>query len=384
MDQIIDAIPIRHNLVSSVMFMGVVLGFFLSGVIFIRAKKQSPIILFGWSLLIQSIVCLDTYLCYTGLIKYTPHINDCTEPLVLLIPVSIYFFLYGLIERKPIRFRKQGWHFLLPLFYAVSQVNYYLSPISVKANAYLGAYYDTLPKAQIPDDFDYGYLWIKDEFRWLILFTFLLYSLLSFRLIFKRRNAFGKATKNIRIDKYIFSRNAIYFFIFFLILIYVVYINHEDDSGDHYIVMGQTAITLVTLFFILSESRFFENSWIADKYETFTSEAVTGNDIESFVVNESYFLSSHVSLKSLAQELGTSPNAISKSINVDFGVNFNDYINKKRVVVAKGRLLNNEYANLTIEAIGESVGFKSKSAFYSAFRKHADVSPSQYVKENLR
>ncbi|MEL6485036.1 MAG: hypothetical protein AAFP96_09350, partial [Bacteroidota bacterium] len=66
---LIDAIPIRHNSVSSLMFLGVVLGFFLSLVIFLRSTKDSPIRLFGWALFTQSVVCLDTYLCYTGMIK---------------------------------------------------------------------------------------------------------------------------------------------------------------------------------------------------------------------------------------------------------------------------------------------------------------------------
>ncbi|NKI31612.1 helix-turn-helix domain-containing protein [Croceivirga thetidis] len=383
LEQLIEQIPIRHNFISTIMFMGVFLGFFLSMVIFIRAKKNSPVRLFGWALLVQSLVCLDTYCCYTGLIKNVLQLNDSTEPLVLLIPTTIYFFMYSLLERKPILFRTHWWHFILPIGYLISQIGYYLSPLSVKLNAYLGAYYQDLTFAQTPDDYNYGYHVIKDEFRWLILFNFLLYLYLSIRLVIKKSKASGKPTKFIRVDKYVFSRNTILVFIVFFVLLFFVYASYEDDGGDHFIVMGQCMVTLVTLFFILSESRFFENSWIAEKYETLTSGEIELDKIEQALLKDNYFLSSTLSLKSLAIELNIGPNTLSKTINSEFGMNFNDYINKKRIAEAKERLVSKEYDHLTIEAIGNSVGFNSKSAFYTAFKRHANTSPSAFVKEHV-
>ncbi|MDF0715182.1 hypothetical protein PY092_03385 [Muricauda sp. 334s03] len=95
---IFDQIPIRHDLSSHIMLLGIVQGFFLAFVIFLRAKRKSAINLFGWSLLVQCLVFLDVYLCYTGLMKYMIHFNDSTEFLVLLITPTLYFFLYTLLE----------------------------------------------------------------------------------------------------------------------------------------------------------------------------------------------------------------------------------------------------------------------------------------------
>ena len=61
-------------------------------------------------------------------------------------------------------------------------------------------------------------------------------------------------------------------------------------------------------------------------------------------------------------------------------MNFNDFINQYRVEEAKIRLVDPEYSNLTVAAIGNSVGFTSKSAFYSAFKKHTQLSPSAFIK----
>jgi AraC-like DNA-binding protein len=141
-------------------------------------------------------------------------------------------------------------------------------------------------------------------------------------------------------------------------------------------------VTVVTLFFILSESRFFENSWIAEKYETLTADEIDLRTIELALDENQFYLSKDLSLKSLATILGISQNALSKTINSTSGMNFNDFVNQKRVNEAKKRLLSKDFEHLTIEAIGNSVGFNSKSAFYAAFKKNTNSSPSAFLKEN--
>ena len=54
------------------------------------------------------------------------------------------------------------------------------------------------------------------------------------------------------------------------------------------------------------------------------------------------------------------------------------YINHFRINSAKELLKNAEYEHYTIEAIGGMSGFKSKSAFNSAFKKITGYTPSEY------
>ncbi len=381
LQHIIDQIPIKHNLISSFMFLGIAQAYFLTLVIFLRSKANSPIRLFGWSLLFQAIVCTDTYLCYTGLMKYTLHWNDSTEFLVLLIAPSIYFFTYALLERKPIRLKKHWPHLLLPIVYLVSQIGYFLNPLSVKLNAYLDAYHPNMPMVQVPGHITYHYQTIKDEFRWLILFSFAFYLGLSIRLVLKSRKNKKVSTKQIRVDKYAFTRNTLIFLVVLFALIFIVFLNFEDDAGDHYIVLSLTIITYISSFFILSESRFFENSWLADRYETLTSDSLDINRIEMAIQEDAYFLSPEISLKKLSERLDVNSNIVSKTINSELNFNFNDYINQKRVKVAQERLLSEDFSHLTVEAIGNSVGFNSKSAFYAAFKKFEGTSPSAFTKQ---
>lgn len=379
---ILDQIPIRYDLASHIMLLGIVQGVFLALVIFLRAKRDSAIIFFGWSLLVQCLVFLDIYLCYTGLMKYTMHLNDSTEFLVLLIAPTLYFFLFALLERKPIGLKQHWPHFILPLLYVISQVNFYTSPIEVKINAYLGAYYSDLGFLEVPGTMNYSYHHIKDQFRWLVLISFAFYLILSLLLVLKSRKKGWTKAKNIKVDKYIFSRNTVIFFLVILLTIFIIYLNFDDDGGDHIIGIIQTATIFITSYFILSESRFFEKSWIADKYETLSGTSVQFSTLEAFIEDSQYYTHQDISLKKISEQLDTNSNTISRLINSETGNNFNDYINQKRIALAQARLFHPEFQQLTVEAIGESVGFRSKSAFYSAFKKHTGQSPSAYMKEN--
>lgn len=364
------------------MLLGVVQSLFLSLVILVRSKNNIAIRYFGYSLLFSAIVFFDTYLCYTGLIKNILFLNDSSEVFVLLVSPFIYFTIYSITKRTTIKIRTHWWHFILPIGYFLSQIPFYLAPVSVKYNAYLGAYYSQLQHAEVPDYFDYGYHIIKDIFDWLILFSFLFYTILSINLLKSEKNRTQPDDTKNRTSKYIFSRNSIIILAILLLFSFAIFYMYEDDGGDHYIAFFQTIITFSATYMILAESRFFEKSWIADKYETLGNSKTDLSflEIDNFVEKERYFLLQKASLNDLASLLQVHPNQISKVINRKNKSNFNDFINQKRIVISKKRLVDKSYSHLTIEAIGESVGFKSKSAFYNAFKKHTDSSPSAFIK----
>lgn len=160
--------------------------------------------------------------------------------------------------------------------------------------------------------------------------------------------------------------------------------NFDNDLGDHYIGIVQTMIVLIISFMIFSESRFFQKSWITDKYEALNTQAdiLKIEDVIQFVETENYYLKSDASLKDLSVQLNSNVNLLSKVINHHTGKNFNEFINGYRINLSKKRLLDKNYAHLTIAAIGNSVGFKSKSAFYNAFKQLTNDSPKAYMQNN--
>ena len=85
----------------------------------------------------------------------------------------------------------------------------------------------------------------------------------------------------------------------------------------------------------------------------------------------------------LAEIMKMQPAQISKAINSVSGDNFSAFINELRIKRAC-RLVtaNDATANLTLEAIAEMVGFKSRTSFIQAFKKFTGLTPSEFKRIN--
>ena len=84
-------------------------------------------------------------------------------------------------------------------------------------------------------------------------------------------------------------------------------------------------------------------------------------------------------LERLATLLGSRYKYVSQVINEHYQQNFNNFLNSYRIKEACKRMGDIEnYSNYTIEAISESVGFKSRSTFVSSFKRITGLTPSQY------
>ena len=90
------------------------------------------------------------------------------------------------------------------------------------------------------------------------------------------------------------------------------------------------------------------------------------------------------SAERLAELTSTSYKNVSQVINEKFECNFNVFLNRYRIEEACRRLSDIEgYGMYTIEAVSESVGFKSRTRFASNFKKIVGISPSEYRKISI-
>lgn len=90
-----------------------------------------------------------------------------------------------------------------------------------------------------------------------------------------------------------------------------------------------------------------------------------------------------LTIAQLAQQLKIQPYHLSQTINQNMGCTFLDFINGYRIKEAKSKLIDAKYRHFTIIAIAYEVGFNSKTAFYSAFKKHVGTTPSHYRKSAM-
>ncbi|WP_282117328.1 helix-turn-helix domain-containing protein [Cellulophaga baltica] len=80
----------------------------------------------------------------------------------------------------------------------------------------------------------------------------------------------------------------------------------------------------------------------------------------------------------IAEKLNVSPGYLSQLISASVHSNFSSLINDYRISDAKQMLLDSDFDKYSIVAIGLEAGFKSKSTFYTAFKKHTGYTPNQF------
>ncbi len=101
--------------------------------------------------------------------------------------------------------------------------------------------------------------------------------------------------------------------------------------------------------------------------------------IQEVMENTDEIFSPEFSLERLAMLSDSKSKYVSQVINEYYEQNFNNFLNSFRIKEACKRMgdLDN-YGNYTIEAISESVGFKSRSTFVTSFKRITGLTPSQY------
>ena len=99
-----------------------------------------------------------------------------------------------------------------------------------------------------------------------------------------------------------------------------------------------------------------------------------------FFASSTVYFDSSFNINKLALEMGVSSNVLTRYFNQFLGMRYNHAINKVRIerLVQMYENDNTVFNNITMEAIGNMVGFSSKSSFYAAFSKVMFCSPAEY------
>lgn len=101
--------------------------------------------------------------------------------------------------------------------------------------------------------------------------------------------------------------------------------------------------------------------------------------IRSVFDNPGEFCSSEFSLARLAELVDSKSKYVSQVINEVYGQSFTNVLTDARIKEACKRLTDTEtYGNYTIEAIANSVGFKSRGNFVTNFKRYTGLTPSAY------
>ena len=197
-------------------------------------------------------------------------------------------------------------------------------------------------------------------------------------------------------------------FIFFYSLIYIFALARTLSTFSAYnnIITMLTLVMMVSIFLnicwilwqALNHPQLFvgvdskieilsDKPSIEDHINSPKDNATTNNDLitklESYMLLSKPFLDPSLSIDSLAKQIEIPNNELSILINRKIGQHFFDFVNTYRINFAAEMLSDKNNQKKTVMEILYDAGFNSKSSFNTAFKKHKNVTPSQYRKDNL-
>lgn len=128
---------------------------------------------------------------------------------------------------------------------------------------------------------------------------------------------------------------------------------------------------------------------IEEKEERYSGSSLKDNQktksilsaLENYLMTQKAFKNPNLNLMDLSREIGVNYKYISQAINKEYKQNFQSLIAAYRVNEAKHLMSSDDYKDETLEGIGEMAGFKSKSTFYSSFKRLESKTPKQFRDE---
>ncbi|TAE40256.1 MAG: AraC family transcriptional regulator [Runella slithyformis] len=156
-----------------------------------------------------------------------------------------------------------------------------------------------------------------------------------------------------------------------------------DITRGSYI-LGAVSFSLIlyTVVFVLmyrkkaNDLSSFSNQKYTDKKLNEGDARLMMGKLEKVMQEKEIFKNPNLKLNDLAKEINVSGHQLSQLLNDNLEKNFTLFINEYRINEAC-KILSTK-PNLTIEAIGDEVGFNSKSTFFATFKKIKGMTPNLY------
>ena len=369
-----------------VIIIGVFLGIFISFFIIKKAlEKNLPNLFMGLFILAISLVMFEGWLNYTGYIFKLLWLSNFAEPLNFLMAGLLFLFIDAQLEPEK---KKRYWlHFLPFLFWLCYCMFYFLQPEAVKYNDTIESMQLNIAKITENQTFSDDPLKIRNHTNILTGIYFSIYIILGTRKLWMKATSLGESifmTSNKTLKS---VRNISLHIIIVVVIFVLVKLLFKNDVGDHFIYLYLSLMIFMTTVQIMNQSTYYDTvSTFLEiptlKYQKSSLDEPEKNrileGITSQMETEKYFISSTASLSGLAKAIHESPHHVSQVINETLGQSFFELLASYRVKEAKSILQTDLGKKLTIEEVAERVGYNSKSAFNTAFKKFTSQTPSSF------
>ncbi len=363
---------------------GAIHGFvFIIGTFLLRKKIEKPVLFLNLFVLFLSLNNLQSWLIDKNLIFTGHFIERFTIPWNIIIVPMFYAFLIFFLGIE-----KRRWPFL------ITSLLLFILALMIRTILILGVYEEKIDGS------------ILNTYNLLEDAVALAYSIFLFvksiQILYKYQQLYPDILKydNLKWIKRFLQLGGIVFLFWIIAVMFNTFSNTFNPPFTYYPLRLSSSILIYWVgyqgFFryVVLKDRIGLRASLRKKDESGRFEISNKNlagptnksestfkRIDEYINANKRYLDSSLSLEKLAVEMQMGTSSLSKLINENFEGNFSDYINQLRVEEAKKALLNTEFNNYTIVAIGLECGFNSKSTFYTAFGRITGKTPSEFRKQ---
>jgi len=382
--------PIRIDLYAIFILLGAVQGFFLS-YFFIKNStgKRFPNIFLGFLILGMSLIMTDVWLGYTNYMFRVIWLVDFSESVNFILAPLTFLYIKTSINQQ---LKKSDLAHLAPFLFYFIYLCFLIYPQSLefKYNNNLGSFH---PEMQEISADVYGKHWMfflkhhVTEMTFISIFCYDIGTFIFLNKAFKKEGLSFFTREKTSLSWY---RKLHLQLLILIIVFFIVRLTFPHDLGDHIIAAFISLIIYTISVSVFSKSMFFHetNTKTIKKYEKSSLTPELQNNtlkkLEEVMTAEKPFLDPGFSLPVLAKRLGISTHHLSQILNEELGQSFFDFLAAYRITEAQKLLTSEENNYIKIEEIAQMVGYNSKSAFNTAFRKITGSTPSEFKKQSIK
>jgi len=389
-------------MVTIILLLGATQGLFLTLLLLTKPVNKKANKMLALLIISYTAFIVETSLSGTEFALQHPHILGLMAGVVFLNGPFHYLYALAMINPRASLIGRRLLHFVpFAAFYL-----YFLFPFYLKSGAEKIAFIQSVEQNGLTPALMF--------FSWGVLLQGLIYMSVTFKLLQQHaqaiKNTFSTVEKiNLRWLKIITSLTLV-------IWILGVIIEFLQMYGLNTPVQATVPISIAILIYVmgylgLRQPEIFsseaEVSLVVDVDSGMVPEASGANETASddvkkyersgltrekaqvlhdklihLMQTEKPFTDSTLKLHHLAKMVSTTPNYLSQVINEERQQNFYDFVNWHRIEEAKKMIQDPSQKDMTLLSIAYEVGFNSKSAFNTAFKKHSEMTPSQFRKKS--
>ncbi|MGI9531217.1 helix-turn-helix domain-containing protein [Lutimonas sp.] len=363
------------------LIIGVVISFFLSGLLFLKKhKSRADKILLVW-LLFMAIHQLMMYLQISGVLFKYPHLLGISFPFPVLQGLMLFVYVSEITGN---RFKHRGYILLhlLPAFSLVAlAMPFYLLPPEEKIWVF--------------ENEGKGFEWYMTYINVLIGASGFFYSVWSLFLIRRYRTDIQETLSNT-------DKKELKWLQYLSIALGIIWI--LSLFVDNSIIYPAVVVFVILIgFFGINQMDIFNSTvnqtHLAERsgVETTNAEKLNSNryaksgldkekalklylDLKQIMEEKEIYKNANLTLRDLALELDCSANYLSQVINEKEKINFYSYVNKLRIEFFLQQMDLPQNKKYTMMSVANDCGFSNKSTFNRHFKRITGQTPSEFFK----